>query len=345
LRKVQTYFSAMTAMSLDDWQGCFSANFRIVLMNAMAAWKRLHGDYLSLLWNGVAFGVLGDVTSWREVDEETDVVEEVPGGPPPIVSWSENIIFGSMWLSSATKWLESHQSMAKQAAYEELARLQAGYVRDKREDAALQQSVDGVLSPFEYLRHQVFTGWPLDKGLVRSALLQMLKDRSGQASSITVADFGAGGGRYSQWLNDTGLVQAFAFDGTGSVDGITGGAVSETNVAARSLQLWRKFDWILCLDFVQLLPSDQVPVLLENIEQHAMKGFMLTLSADTEGAEIQSRLLSLMEGSGFTLDTQVSDALGASCDLSRRVLMFRVKQSAKISASMEEASGWTSMLR
>eukprot|EP00971_Amphidinium_carterae_P233763 4638748-Amphidinium_carterae.1 len=29
------------------------------------------------------FGLVGDVTAWRDVDEETEEAEAGPGGPPP----------------------------------------------------------------------------------------------------------------------------------------------------------------------------------------------------------------------------------------------------------------------
>ena len=42
-----------------------------------------------------------------------------------------------------------------------------------------------------------------------------------------MGDFGAGGGQYSAWLNDTGFVESSAYDSTMSVADITGGAVQE----------------------------------------------------------------------------------------------------------------------
>jgi hypothetical protein len=34
----------------------------------------------------------------------------------------------------------------------------------------------------------------------------------------TVGDLGAGGGHYSTWLNETGLVRAYAFDGIPEIE-------------------------------------------------------------------------------------------------------------------------------
>jgi len=126
LQKVGNHFTRSVVQALDDPSGCLTPNFRTVLMNAVVTWKKIHSDYVALLWNAVAFGILGDVTSWREVDEETNAAEEGPGGPPPNVSWSENLIFGNMWVASAQKWLEHHSQELMQAAFQEVGDIENG---------------------------------------------------------------------------------------------------------------------------------------------------------------------------------------------------------------------------
>merc|ERR1712232_124951 len=95
-------------------------------MDGIATWKKMYGDYISLIWNGIAFGMLGDVTSWREVDNETEVAADGPGGPPPNVSWSENIIFANMFSSSVNRWFDYHKQILTENLYGGLSRLQAG---------------------------------------------------------------------------------------------------------------------------------------------------------------------------------------------------------------------------
>ena len=46
-----------------------------------------------------------------------------------------------------------------------------------------------------------------------------------QKNHVEVCDLGAFGGHYSSWLNDTGLVTAYAFDGTPRVEELTQGRV------------------------------------------------------------------------------------------------------------------------
>merc|ERR1711988_470667 len=60
----------------------------------------------------------------------------------------------------------------------------------------------------------------IDKGLLRYMLRLLPHDSS-------VADFGALDGQYAKWLNDTGWVTAYAFDGVQGVTELTGGTVTQ----------------------------------------------------------------------------------------------------------------------
>lgn len=336
LRKVGHYFTRVAVLAVDDSPGCFSPNFRTVLMNAAATWKKIHGDYIALLWNAVAFGVLGDVTSWREVDEETEVAAEGPGGPPPNVSWSENLIFGNMWVSSVQKWLEHHAKELGQAAYAELQEA-SRRAPDKRWPLSgpvsqWHLSKDGVISSFEYLRRQVFGGWDIDKGLLRGLLRHVWQPGFGSSPAVSVGDFGAGGGRYSEWLNETGLVQAFAFDGVLSVGDMTGGAVQEVNFAADA-HLWRTFDWVLCLEVADRLPKSHTGPLLRNIQRHAEQGLVISWSDAPGNGHVNPLqeaefIASVERETGFHLDSDATKLLRGACDqghLARTVTVFRVR--------------------
>ena len=54
-------------------------------------------------------------------------------------------------------------------------------------------------------------------------------------------------GFYAQWLNDTGLVQAWAFDATDDVERVTKGVVAPLDIAS-DLAIERTFDYALCLE-------------------------------------------------------------------------------------------------
>jgi len=336
LRKVGHYFSRIGMFAVDDTPGCLSPNFRTVLMNAAATWKKIHGDYIALLWNSVAFGVLGDVTSWREVDEETDQAEEGPGGPPPNVSWSENLIFGNMFVSSVQKWMEHHSLEVTQAAYAELqeASRRAPENRWPLMSPASEwySSKGGVTSSFEYLRRQVFGGWSLDKGFLRGLLRHVWKPGFGDSPATTVADFGAGGGRYSEWLNETGLVQAFAFDAALSVAEMTGGKVQEVNLAM-DVHLWRRFEWVMCLEVADRMPQSQVGSLLRNIQRHAEKGLIMSWSDSAGDGRVnplpEAEFTAFVEReTGFHIDKAATKVVRESCEqghLAKTAAVFRVQ--------------------
>merc|ERR1719168_481189 len=100
----------------------------------------------------------------------------------------------------------------------------------------------------------------VDKGLLRY-LLRFLPADS------TVADFGALDGHYSRWLNDTGLVTAFAFDGVQGVTDLTEGAVTEVDLTAAFSVAWhpQPFDWVLCLEVAEHIPPDLERAFLDNL--------------------------------------------------------------------------------
>jgi len=338
MRKVNNHFTRALASALDDPSGCLTPNFRTSLMNAAVSWKKIHGDYVALLWNAVAFGVLGDVTSWREVDDETNVAEDGPGGPPPNVSWSENLIFGNMWVSSVQKWLEYHSQELGRAAWEEISDIDNGVAKQKAAAyVRWHRSRDGVLSSFEYLRRHMYGGWSLDKGLLRGLLRHVWRPGYGDSSRISVGDFGAGGGRYSEWLNETGFVESFAFDGVKSVADISGGAVLEADFS-KPLKLWRSFDWVVSLGVGQHVSSANVQALMQNIRDHAKNGVILSWGpaeslrnvkfsesgSDDSGEE---ELIAFVEReTSFRFDRKTTMVVREGCELdelAKTVIIFR----------------------
>jgi len=128
---------------------------------------------------------------------------------------------------------------------------------------------DGRYSTMEALRRDTFKEWQLDTGLMQALLRHVLP------VDAAVADFGAGSGQYATWLNDTGLVAAYAFDGSPDIELVTKGAVLNADLG-RPLSLWRKFDWTICLEVAESLPADLVPTLLRNLDDHTTEGLVLS---------------------------------------------------------------------
>lgn len=127
---------------------------------------------------------------------------------------------------------------------------------------------DGRFSTMEALRRDTFEEYTLDKGLLQGLLRSLPVDSF-------VADFGAGSGQYARWLNDTGLVKAFAFDGSPDINLVTRGAVAAADLG-KPLTLWRRFDWSLCLEVAEHIPTDLTPTFLQNLDQHTATGLVLT---------------------------------------------------------------------
>merc|ERR1719247_3562508 len=100
---------------------------------------------------------------------------------------------------------------------------------------------DGRFSTMEALRRDTFDEYQPDKGLLRGLLRHVFP------VDAAVADFGAGSGHYSKWLNDTGLVTAYAFDGSPDIELVTKSVVQTADLG-KPLQLWRRFDWVLCIE-------------------------------------------------------------------------------------------------
>merc|ERR1712232_875896 len=91
----------------------------------------------------------------------------------------------------------------------------------------------------------------------------------------TVADFGASMGAYSKFFNLTGLIKSFAFDGAKGIEVASGGAVRCLALDVE-FHLWRTFDWVMCLEVLEHIPSEFEQVALANLRRHARKGAVIS---------------------------------------------------------------------
>eukprot|EP00927_Polykrikos_kofoidii_P073036 TRINITY_DN69107_c0_g1_i1.p1 TRINITY_DN69107_c0_g1~~TRINITY_DN69107_c0_g1_i1.p1 ORF type:complete len:400 (+),score=72.33 TRINITY_DN69107_c0_g1_i1:183-1382(+) len=108
----------------------------------------------------------------------------------------------------------------------------------------------------------------VDKGVLRT-LLRLLPTGS------TLGDFGALDGQYSSWLNDTGLVTAYAFDGVSGVAEITDGRVSEVDLS-KPFKLWRTFDWVMSIEVAEHIAPASEATYLRNLAEHALEGLVVS---------------------------------------------------------------------
>ncbi|CAE7471173.1 unnamed protein product [Symbiodinium natans] len=310
--KVQTYFFRIMALAVDQHH-CLKAIARDAVLRGVEGWKQLHVDYLALQWYSFAFGTysLPDVTA--------------EGGAPP-GSVEESFVAGSFWISKVFSWFETYARDLYQAMLElEGAELSSseGPVRLHHQDE------QGSFVTYEFLRRKVFGQWAIDKGLLRGLLRHVWQPSFEEATAI--GDFGAGGGHYSKWLNETGLVEAFAFDGTHQAAELTDGLVQEVNLV-QDLTLWRTFDWVLCLEVGEHVPKQYAPTLLSNLKRHARKGLVMSWSDDWEGighVNCLSRpefVAFVQESTGFVLDEAATEVVRAACEIdyiARTLAVFR----------------------
>ncbi|CAJ1409689.1 unnamed protein product [Effrenium voratum] len=111
------------------------------------------------------------------------------------------------------------------------------------------------------LRTALHTGgelWHLDKGLLRFLLANVLRQNE------RLCDLGAFGGHYAEWLNDTGLVRAWAFDGLEDVEELTEGRVRFARLD-QPLHL-EGCDVVLCLEVLEHIPREQEATALQNLK-------------------------------------------------------------------------------
>jgi len=174
---------------------------------------------------------------------------------------------------------------------------------------------DGRFSTMEALRRDTFDEYQPDKGLLRGLLRHVFP------VDAAVADFGAGSGHYSKWLNDTGLVTAYAFDGSPDIALVTKGNVKSADLG-KPLELWRKFDWTLCLEVAEHIPADMTAAFLRNLDAHTTEGLVLSWArpglhglGNANPRSEQEVLRLVREHTGLQLDTELTSNLRASASV------------------------------
>eukprot|EP00927_Polykrikos_kofoidii_P062684 TRINITY_DN57490_c0_g1_i1.p1 TRINITY_DN57490_c0_g1~~TRINITY_DN57490_c0_g1_i1.p1 ORF type:complete len:527 (-),score=108.34 TRINITY_DN57490_c0_g1_i1:71-1651(-) len=174
---------------------------------------------------------------------------------------------------------------------------------------------DGRFSTMEALRRDTFDEWQADKGLLQGLVRHVFP------LDATVADFGAGSGHYASWLNDTGLVMAFAFDGSPDIELVTKGVVSGADLG-RPVTLWRTFDWAICIEVAEHIPPDFTPVFLRNLDAHAKKGLVISWSRPglpglgIANPQSESKVVELLrQHTGLYFDEDLTNKLRASASV------------------------------
>lgn len=321
VQKIQTYFSRVLALCVDQHQ-CIRSLVKDALLKGVEGWKNLSGELVATQWYGFAHGTCSDPDS-----QESDSAR-LAGGMKR--SAEESFIAGNIWLAKVRSWFDEYTS----GLYDALLTLEKAnqlVVADGGPVRLHHQDEHGSFVTYEFLRRKVFGQWAIDRGLVRGLLRNVWQPGYGDEAPITVGDFGAGGGHYSKWMNETGLLQAFAFDGTHQAAELTDGLVQEVNLVQK-MSLWRTFDWVLCLEVGEHIPKEYSDMLLSNLKNHAKKGLVMSWSDDWEGIghvnclTRQEFVATVQRKTGFVLDSVATEAVRSNCEIdyiARTLAVFR----------------------
>jgi len=327
VHKIHGYFAKLTMLALDK-HSCLVQELRPAMLEAVAHWKELHASLSSLVWNGFAFGLYGDASTVQELEAKMSEATSIPGNMLSR-TWSETLVAGHSWIAQVREWFDTYTMKLAQAMASALPKIEGQ--TQGTETRLHHQDDQGMFVPYEYLRRKVFKQWALDKGLLRGLIRHVWQPPYDSKETFALADFGAGGGQYSTWLNETGLLQAFAFDGTEQASVGSDGVVHTINLI-EDQHLWRTFDWVMCLEVGEHVPKQHQGTLLSNIKRHARKGIVMSWSSDWEGighvnCMPQEVFVALVEKeTGFVHDKAASEAVRGGCEIeyiARTVAVFR----------------------
>lgn len=289
---------------------CFSEHFRLLLIVGLRRLKAMVTGQLQMLW-------LVGQESHHDVDSKLAAMLEE-------------------WLLEATSVLDMDLKTMRSV-------LETWKVPEPHEVRFYSHEADGRYSTMESLRRETFEEWQLDKGLLQFLLRHVLP------IDASVADFGAGSGHYSRWLNDTGLVSAFAFDGSPDISLVTRGAVAQVDLG-KPLSLWRKFDWGLCLEVGEHIPAELTPTFLSNLDAHVTEGLVISWAQPglqalgSTNPQTESQVLSLLQAhTSLYLDQELTMKLRAASRLvqltGNLLVMVRKRPGSVTDASVLAAPG------
>ena len=101
----------------------------------------------------------------------------------------------------------------------------------------------------------------------------------------TVGDFGAGIGRYAEFLNAHG-VDCRGYDAIPGIDALTGGRVVHFDLCPASPEtLSRTFDWVLCLEVMEHIPAELESVALANLDRLNTCGLVISWAVPGQGGQ------------------------------------------------------------
>lgn len=165
--------------------------------------------------------------------------------------------------------------------------------------------------------------WGIDEGLANGVL-----DVVGSTRARTIADFGAGAGKYVQhWRRKA--YKAQGFDGILNVESLSNHSVSYADLSTPK-EFRIKWDWVVCLDVGGYIPKDRTAVFLNNLTSHANMGVIVTWQPpDMRGKGIvnpltEEQVIEMFQSVGYVREPGLSKLIyrRASRKIRRRVHVF-----------------------
>lgn len=176
---------------------------------------------------------------------------------------------------------------------------------------------DGVgFSTVEVLRKETFDEWESRKPLLR-ALLRHVVPRDAH-----VADLCAGGGQTASFLNDTGLVHAYAFDPSPNIKLVSNGKVDFGALHVEGFRLWRQFDVVLCLSASTLYGRETATwaQVWRNVDPYAVHGVIVTCGS--EESQMQVIYAAAAYAPSLQYDAPLSQLLSKDEKITERICVF-----------------------
>eukprot|EP00392_Amoebophrya_sp_AT5.2_P002424 g2429.t1 len=225
---------------------CFSEQVRLLFVVNLRRFKTLVSEQFRIIW-----------LAYQGVDPEGYCMTEKCNKRGTFAELVEN------WTGRVVKLLDSDLKTFKSV-------LETWRPPLPEEAHFYSHETDGRFTTLEMLRRATFNEWFVDTGMLRAAL------RGGVFPvGATVADLGAGTGEYARWLNDTGLVDAYSFDGSADIELLTKKKVKHLNLVT-SIRRAEKHNWVLLLEICEHIPAELHPIFFQNVNAFAGDGIVLS---------------------------------------------------------------------
>eukprot|EP00928_Gymnodinium_smaydae_P098144 TRINITY_DN9058_c0_g1_i1.p1 TRINITY_DN9058_c0_g1~~TRINITY_DN9058_c0_g1_i1.p1 ORF type:complete len:306 (-),score=80.35 TRINITY_DN9058_c0_g1_i1:10-927(-) len=192
-------------------------------------------------------------------------------------------------------------------------------------------SSGGEMPETDLYYRATFQAQLVDEGILKALSSRIL------TPGDALGDFGASLGGYSKFLNLTGLFSAFAFDGAQGIASVTKGRVQPL-LLHEPFQLWRTFDWVLCLEVLEHIPQKFEQVALANLRRHARKGAVISWAREYTNyldplhvnGKDEADVAAALRDAGFERDEDLTTMLRAVAQqwwLASSVAAYRVSES------------------